>query len=124
MRNITLKHFEFFVTVYENKSQQIAADKLYISRQSISSAIHDLESEFDHRVFIKGSSPLIPTPFGTYLYEKAKKLLDDFNAVIKDCKSFDQLNFSFAINWYILLILYQVIYIYLQLYLYHLLYNF
>lgn len=105
MRNITLKHFELFVTVYENKSQQIAADKLYISRQSISSAIHDMESEFDHRIFIKGSSPLIPTPFGTYLYEKAKKLLDDFNSVIKDCKSFDQLNFSFAINSNLLTVL-------------------
>lgn len=71
-----LNQLQYFVAVCECHSVTHAAEQLYISQPSISSAIRALEDELGVKLFHRSYHSLIPTMEGEFFYHEAKGLLD------------------------------------------------
>lgn len=72
---INFLNLEYFLTAAEELNITRAAKKLYISQQSLSNHISNLEKEFDVQLFNR-TSPLTLTYAGRALKTRAKQLLD------------------------------------------------
>ncbi len=70
-----LRALKYFQAVYEVGSVSGAARRCFVSQPSISSAIQQLESELDTRLFIRHARGVIATDSADILYPKAKELL-------------------------------------------------
>lgn len=74
--NYTLKQLRYFVLTAELKSVTAASSKANISQPSISSAIAELESILDARLFLRHHAKgLSLTAVGHQVFEEAKRLL-------------------------------------------------
>ena len=71
------RHIEYFVTTIEEGSISAAAKKLGVSSQAISKAINDMEESLGRPLFTRKSSGLKPTPFGSSLLRKGRKVLSE-----------------------------------------------
>lgn len=76
-----LKALSYFVATYEEGSVTAAAKRCHISQPSISGAIANLESQLDVQVFQRHKKGVTPTQSGTQLYNAARKLLNDAEAI-------------------------------------------
>lgn len=76
-----LRQVEFFTAVYEQGSISKAAAVLYVTQQSVSKSIRQLESELGHRLFERESSGVCPTAAGDVLYEELKSIQDRLDAL-------------------------------------------
>lgn len=74
-----IKDLIVFLQVYEDKSMNKAAQSLFISTQSISKIIKQLESEFGATLFERKTSGVVPTYEATLLMPKIKYLINDFH---------------------------------------------
>lgn len=64
-----------FVETFQQKSFSKAAEKLYISRQSVARSIDNLENALAHKLFVRNASGITPTDFGTEFYTGCTKIL-------------------------------------------------
>ena len=76
-----LKALSYFVATYEEGSVTAAAKRCHISQPSILGAIANLESQLDVQVFQRHKKGVTPTQSGTQLYNAARKLLNDAEAI-------------------------------------------
>lgn len=73
----TLRQLLYFVAAGETKSVKLAAERLNISQPSISTAIAQIEEEFDLQLFVRHHAQgLSLTPAGERFLQAAKTLLD------------------------------------------------
>lgn len=72
------KQLQYFLTAYETKNIQQAADRLFLSRQGVSKIIRELENELGAELFYRSPKGLEPTEFAKTLLPHAKKLLDEY----------------------------------------------
>ena len=73
----TLRQLLYFVAAGETKSVKLAAERLNISQPSISTAISQIEAEFDIQLFVRHHAQgLSLTPAGVRFLQAAKTLLD------------------------------------------------
>lgn len=73
----TLRQLLYFVAAGETKSVKLAAERLNISQPSISTAIAQIEAEFDIQLFVRHHAQgLSLTPAGVRFLQAAKTLLD------------------------------------------------
>lgn len=105
---ISLKNLRYFVVLVDNGTQSKAAEHLYVTRQTISSAIREIEMDLGKELFIPGSSPLQLTPFGQYLYERSMVLLQEFDRFVYEARNYTNQRFSLYLNSNILGFLPQV----------------
>ena len=75
------KQLAYFIEVYQTRNIQLAADKLYVSRQGVSKVIRALEKELSQMLFERTSNGLLPTDFATALLPHAKHLLDEYDYI-------------------------------------------
>ncbi|MGN8835305.1 LysR family transcriptional regulator [Allisonella histaminiformans] len=75
------KQLQYFVTVYQTKNIQTAADRLFVSRQGVSKVIRLLEEELGQKLFIRSVRGVIPTDYATILLPHARQLLEDYDAI-------------------------------------------
>ncbi|MDO6461591.1 LysR family transcriptional regulator [Granulosicoccaceae sp. 1_MG-2023] len=76
--NFTLKQLRYFVLAGEHRSVTRAAEAIYVSQPSISSAIHHLEDVMGFQLFIRHHAQgLTLTPQGWQFFHKAKNLLKE-----------------------------------------------
>ena len=61
---MTFEQLYYFAQTYRLKSITKAADNLYVSRQSVSKAIHKLENEFRLPLFVRHTDGVKPTLAG------------------------------------------------------------
>lgn len=74
-----------FIAVYENKSFSQAAAMLYISQPTVSTHIHRLEEITDTPLFIRhDKNGIVPTPFGTFFYERSSYLVTYWNNTMNE----------------------------------------
>ncbi|TCK08977.1 LysR family transcriptional regulator [Marinobacterium mangrovicola] len=74
--NFTLKQLRYFVLAGDHSSVTKAAEEMYVSQPSISSAIHHLETVTGLQLFIRHHAQgLTLTPQGRQFYRKSKNLL-------------------------------------------------
>lgn len=75
---------EYFCSVCYYKSITRAADELHVSQPAISTAIKDLENEYDVSLFHRIGKKLILTSEGEIFYDKALDLLKHVEAVSQE----------------------------------------
>ena len=79
---------QYFVKTVKLNSITKAAEELYVSQPAISSAIKELEKEFNTTLFIRYNNQLTLTDEGHYLYEIAVELLDNYNKAVEKMNSY------------------------------------
>ena len=74
---MTFEQLYYFAQTYRLKSITKAADNLYVSRQSVSKAIHKLENEFRLPLFVRHTDGVKPTLAGDKFYHFALAILKE-----------------------------------------------
>lgn len=93
-------NLEYFLVAAEELSFTKAAQKLYISQQSLSKHIANLEEDFDVELFQR-AQPLKLTYAGKCLEEKARKIMslrDEIRKELEDVKDFKRGRLNIAIS--------------------------
>jgi len=110
---MTLQQLHYLVTVAECGNITDAAEKLFISQPSLSSAIHNLEKEMGVTAFIRSNKGVVVTREGEELLSYARMLLeqadnmrDHFGSGDKRAPKFSVScqHYSFAVNAFVDLI--------------------
>ena len=112
-KNMTLQQLTYLVTVAECGNITEAADKLFISQPSLSTAIHNLEKEMGVTAFARSNKGVVVTREGEELLSYARMLLEQAdnmkehfgNGVRRSPKfSVSCQHYSFAVNAFVDLI--------------------
>ena len=74
-KDLNTKELVYFKTVYEEKSINQAAKKLYITSQGLGRNIRALETEFQVKLFERTKKGVEPTPYANLLYKKTGALM-------------------------------------------------
>lgn len=79
------KQLQSFVTVVQEKSFTQAAGRLFVSQSTVSTHIHQLESELNTKLILRTTKSLQITPKGRELYEYALNILELKERMIQAC---------------------------------------
>ena len=83
-----LRQLRYFLSVADTRSFVSAAGKLFISRQAISKAISQLESELNVELFMRDSNGAFLTPAGVMFYERVRTLVMELDNLSADMKNY------------------------------------
>ena len=75
------KLLKCFQIVYEEKSINRAAGRLYITPQGLSRNIRQLEEELDVQLFQRTARGMEPTESGHFLYEKSGRIIRELEEI-------------------------------------------
>lgn len=87
---LNIKQITYMVTVVKCGSLSAAAKELYVTVQAVSKAIADLEREVGHRLFVRESHGVRPTPFGIAFNRKAEKVMESFHELEEFAQTYDE----------------------------------
>lgn len=87
-----LRQLRYFLAVAEAKSFVNAASNLFISRQAISKAIGQLESELETELFLRDSNGSALSPAGEYFYERVRKIVLDIDGLQSEMQGYQAKN--------------------------------
>lgn len=76
-----LRTLRYFIAVLEAGSLSRAAGTLYIAQPALTAQIKKLEAELGTQLFDRSHAGVTPTPAGLQLYEDARRLLSDADAM-------------------------------------------
>ena len=76
---MNIQQLTYIVEIAKCKSISRAAEYLFVSQPALSQQIRNLEKELGYRVFRRTSKGLELTEKGNLFYEKAQKMLEDWN---------------------------------------------
>lgn len=76
-----LRALRYFIAVVEAGSLSRAAHSLYVAQPALTAQIKKLESELGTQLLERSHAGVAPTPAGTQLYEDARRLLSDAQAL-------------------------------------------
>lgn len=79
--SLNIDLLQVFIVVSEQKSINKSSEILLLSQPAISKKIKQLESYFNTKLFERSSSGMTLTPAGKEFYQKAKLVLNDFQAL-------------------------------------------
>lgn len=79
------KQLQSFVTVVQEESFTQAAGRLFISQSTVSTHIHQLESELNTKLILRTTKSLQITPKGRELYEYTLNILELKERMIQAC---------------------------------------
>ena len=97
---MNLRNLEYFLVAAEELNFTRAADRLFITQQSLSHHIQKLESEFGTPLFER-TPPMTLTPAGACFLRHAKKLInsmDEMELEIQDIKDFKKSELTIGIT--------------------------
>lgn len=83
-----LRQLRYFLSVADTRSFVNAAGKLFISRQAISKAISQLETELNVELFMRDSNGAFLTPAGIMFYERVRTLVMELDNLSTDMKNY------------------------------------
>lgn len=69
---------EYFITAFECRNIQAAAERLFISHQGLSRVIRSLERELGQELFVRSNRGIEPTEFACSILPHVRKLLDTY----------------------------------------------
>lgn len=81
---MTLRHFQIFAAVVDNKTMHLAAENLYISQPGVSQAIRELEKHYQVTLFERFKKKLILTAEGEKLLQHVRVLLTEAERLNQD----------------------------------------
>ena len=76
---MNIKQIKYFVSAVETGSLTAAAKSNFVTVQTISKAMGDLEAELNENLFVRKSHGMEPTLFGSAFYREARKTLAEFD---------------------------------------------
>lgn len=76
-----LRTLRYFIAVLEAGSLSRAAGSLYVAQPALTAQIKKLEDELGAQLFERSHAGVTPTPAGLLLYDDARRLLSDADAV-------------------------------------------
>ena len=76
-----IRHLEYFLEVARNQSFTKAAEKLYITRPTISKTIRNMEDEWGVTLFYRQGKRIELTDAGHIMYQQAQQMVDSFQRV-------------------------------------------
>lgn len=79
------KQLQSFVTIVQEESFTQAAGRLFVSQSTVSTHIHQLESELNTKLILRTTKSLQITPKGRELYEYALNILELKERMIQAC---------------------------------------
>lgn len=82
-----LRQLRYFLSVADNRSFVSAAASLYISRQAVSKAISQLESELGVELFVRDPSGAFLTPTGLLFYERVRGIIMDLDDLTEQMRT-------------------------------------
>ena len=82
-----LRALHYFVIVAEELNITRAAERLNMSQPPLSAQIKGLEEELGVQLFIRGKRHLTITDAGTYLYRRARQILELWSSRIRPSRS-------------------------------------
>ncbi len=78
---MTFQQLLYAITVANNKSMNKAAEELFITQPSLSSAIKELEEEIGIELFLRSNRGVIITPEGEEFLAYARQMLDVYSLI-------------------------------------------
>lgn len=79
-----IQHLKYFVDAIEYGSFAKAAEELYVTRQTISNAINQLESELGFSLLVRNKNGVELTSDGALFYDRIKRQFEEFDKLQKD----------------------------------------
>lgn len=76
-----LRALRYFIAVLEAGSLSRAAHSLYVAQPALTAQIKKLEGELGAQLLERSHAGVTPTPAGAQLYEDARRLLSDADAM-------------------------------------------
>ena len=76
-----IRQLEYFIAVARLRSYTKAADELFITRQALSKAVHNLEQELGETLIAQRDGTLEPTETGRTLMADAQPVVDVYRAL-------------------------------------------
>lgn len=109
---MTLQQLKYVITVAEEGSISKAANKLYISQPSLTNQIHEIENEYDIKIFTRTNKGIIVSQDGEVFLGYARQVLEQSNLLDERYKSkapkilfsISCQHYSFAVNAFVDLI--------------------
>lgn len=83
---VTIDRIRYFLSTAETLSFSQAAKACFVSQTAISQQIAQMEKELGVSLFIRQNKSIRLTPAGKHLYPMAKKLFDEYVAMITDMR--------------------------------------
>ena len=80
---MTLTQLHYVITIAETKSFNKAAEKLYVSQPSLTSAIKELEKELGISIFYRNGRGAVLTNDGTEFLLYAKQIYGQYESVLE-----------------------------------------
>ena len=97
---MNLKDLEFFRIVYEEKSLNHSAKKVFMTVQGVRRIINNLEAELECELFVRSAKGVVPTASGDILYRKSeiiiKEMYDIQHAIEREKNKKNRLNIACA----------------------------
>lgn len=85
---MTFKQLQYFVYTVQKQSFKYASEALFISAPALSQQIKILEEELDTTLINRSSHEFKLTPSGQFLYERATKILNEFDDMLNGLQQF------------------------------------
>ncbi len=79
----TLKQLRYLVSLADLRNFSRAAEACFVTQSALSGAIQDLESLLGVSLFERTKRKVLPTPVGLQLAERARKILNDVDALVE-----------------------------------------
>jgi DNA-binding transcriptional LysR family regulator len=98
---MNLKQLKVFVTVAEEESITKAAEKLYMAQPAVSQILHDLENEYNLKLFSLVKQRIKITEIGKILKEQAYRVLleaENFSKCAKEKALYKNVNVSASLS--------------------------
>ena len=83
-----IRQLKYFLAVAEQKSFVNAANQLFVSRQAISKAIGQLETELNVELFMRNTNGAFLTPAGIMFYDRIRSSVTDFEQIRSDMQEY------------------------------------
>ena len=83
-----LRQLRYFLSVADCRSFVSAANKLYITRQAVSKAVSQLESELNVELFMRDSNGAFLTPAGVKFYDRVRSLVMELDQIRSDMQTY------------------------------------
>ena len=80
---MTLTQLHYVITIAETKSFNKAAEKLYVSQPSLTSAMKELEKELGISIFYRNGRGAVLTNDGTEFLLYAKQIYGQYESVLE-----------------------------------------
>jgi DNA-binding transcriptional LysR family regulator len=79
-----LKRLKHLLALADERNFARAAERVHLSQPAFSRSIQAVESELEIRLFDRGSMEITPTPAGSFVIERARKLLFESRCMERD----------------------------------------